>query len=494
LGANNISTKDTPIATLQAPCADANNDGVPDFLSFDNDGDSVPDNVDSLPNDITTATTTWTDALPYALNIGGMTAPANRSLPIKPIMVEMQIVPTNRNLLYANDAIYDWPSGDTKGQIQRTQATTFANTTSTDIVTPTGSLNPMRDNVDAKQGDMKIVGFMEVKIDVDPAQGNYGNLPVMQCAWNPGVNDSNRSSECSSKNIVLPCDLTANCDGTITETVRDNTRPRWLDTSKLTPYGISGGWSRNPDGTVDKTQLTLNIPLTPVTDDSGSTVAYKAMMYYHNNQIWRTAHEYRLQWLVTSLQNICPATGTCTDANRTEHVRVVHSYYDDWKLTGISATEEHGLKSTIIAEKTTTQPAVQDVNKRHLALSQVGRVLQAYFVDNRVLSVDQITNLVKSTNPNNFGIDNGSLTSFSVNYMPNAPMPPYLDTPSFYDSKTKKYHDTRTANSVSTQYQTLQILPAINGTLNSVTCVVLQIPEQGLRRGKKMCPSNELGI
>lgn len=451
LGANSISSKDTPIATLQTPCVDSNGDGVPDFLSFDNDGDSVPDNVDSLPNDITT--TTWTDTVPYALNIGGMTAPTNRSLPVKPVMVEMQIVPTHPNLLYANNAIYDWPSGDTKGQIQRTQNTTFATTTSTDIVTPTGSLNPMRDNVDAQHGDMKIVGFMEVKIDVDPANGDYGNLPVMQCAWKSSVNDS---SACSSKNVVLPCDLTANCDATITDAVRDDTRPRWLDTSKLTPYSISGGWSRNPDGTVNKTQLTLNIPLTPITDDSGSMVAYKAMMYYHNNQIWRTAHKYRLQWLVTSLQNICPATGTCTDANRTEHVRVVHSYYDDWKLTGISATEEHGMQSAIITERTTQYPAVQDVNKRHLVLAQVSRVLQAYFVNNKVLSIDQITTLFHGSNPNNFGIDNSALWTSPVDYWPNAPMPLELMGQS--------------SNSVNTQYQTLQMLPLMNYALNDITC------------------------
>ncbi|MCX6015792.1 MAG: hypothetical protein NT020_09445 [Chloroflexales bacterium] len=349
-GSDGSSNKDTPIATLQAPCVDANLDNVPDFLSFDNDGDGVADDDDLTPNDKND--TVFSDINPYQFRIDNL--PANNA----PITVDFQIRPFDVNpadqkLLYANNAIYDWPTNDSGGNIKRVKDTTFATTTSTDIVTPTESLNPLANDVNSQHGDIRVSGYFEVHVPIGANQ--FGNLPIkssMSLTNNPTINPI---------------------------------RPAWVDMDKLRPYNISVGWSRDAEGNAIANELTVSLPLRSTTDGSGSIVAYNATMYYSNNYqlptpatssgIWGSPHQYRVQWVISSLQDACPATKTtCTTSERIESVKPLYSYYSNWKLTGVTATEQRGVDVAIIYEDA-TRPTITDATNRRKDIQKLSSTL-----------------------------------------------------------------------------------------------------------------------
>ena len=375
-------------ATPTADCYDTDNDKIPNFLDNDDDNDGVPDNTDLTP--LNNNNTVFGDANPYGLVINGL--PANN----KPVTVELQIRPTDAKLLYANNAVLDWPSNDKNGRIQRTTDTTFATTTSTDIVTPTGSVNPLANDPASQNGDIKVTALLEIRIDIsNMSNGDYGNLPV------------------------LPCKATNTC------AADQSLRPSWIDTTKLAPYGISVGWSYDTDGISNTNELTLNVPLSTVTDDSGTAVAYNAIMYYANNHAWGTSHKYRLQWLISSLQNQCTDTNVaCDDSSRAEKISRVHSYYSDWKLVGITATEQSGVDAAIIYEDT-SKPVVSDPQKRRLSIAQITKALQMHYLNTPYLNVTDsnpqksIVALFNNTNTaitNTYGIDGTATKVYTTSY------------------------------------------------------------------------------
>lgn len=373
-------------ATPTAACYDTDSDKIPNFLDNDDDNDGVPDNTDLTP--LNNSTTVFGDANPYGLVINGL--PANN----KPVTLELQIRPTDAKLLYANNAILDWPGNDKNGRIQRTTDTTFANTTSTDIVTPTGSINPLANDTASQNGDIKVTALLEIRIDIsNVSNGDYGNLPV------------------------LPCKSTNTC------ATDQSLRPSWVDTTKLAPYGISVGWSYDTDGISNTNELTLNVPLSTVTDDSGTAVAYNAIMYYANNHVWGTSHKYRLQWLISSLQNQCTdADAACDDSNRAEKISRVHSYYSDWKLAGITATEQSGVDAAIIYEDT-SKSVVNAATQRRLSIAQITKALQMHYLNTPYLNVTD-SNPQKSiagifdnnANTNTYGIDGTATKVYTTSY------------------------------------------------------------------------------
>ena len=175
----------------------------------------------------------------------------------------MQIRPDNANLLYANDAVYDWPSGDTQGQVQRGRDTTFA--TSPIFKSP---------ETNATTGDVKVTAVLEVNVPVSAT--NNGNLPVAAC---------NQTKTCP-----------------VTEDV-----PNWLDKSKLLAFGIGAGWSRDSLGNINKNSVTLSVPITPDYDSTGTIAAYSAKLYYETGATaWTNSHNVRLMWLVSVITDKCP--------------------------------------------------------------------------------------------------------------------------------------------------------------------------------------------
>ena len=65
---------------------------------------------------------------------------------------------------------------------------------------------------------------------------------------------------------------------------------------------------------------------------------------------WGTAHQVRLVWLVKALVDVCEAyeDGRCTRYEEMNDARIIHTYDDDWTLTGLDVREEHGTDYDII--------------------------------------------------------------------------------------------------------------------------------------------------
>ena len=286
-----------------APCPDTDNDGTPDVWDDDNDNDGVLDATDISPFHVGSEVYTYDD--PMTLQIDSLE-------PDLPVFVNVQLRPTNANHLDYIGTVLDWPSGDTEGQIQRRLDTTFATTTNTDLQA-TDSL--------AGNGDIRLIPIVEMTIPYSP--GHYGNLPVL--APYQGI----------SRTLGVP--------------VED-----WLDTSKLDPYGISV--SDAADGSGD---LIVSMPLTAVTDDiGGGRAAYAFQMLYWPQQTnaqnlvnWANPHEYRIQWLVQMITDECvdpdADPDTCT---RQDTATIVHTYREEWTVTGLSIREDHAYDVAILYE------------------------------------------------------------------------------------------------------------------------------------------------
>ena len=161
---------------------------------------------------------------------------------------------------------------------------------------------------------MQLIPMLEIEIPYQA--GHYGNLPVM----------------------------------TDTVTVAQDTPiESWLDKDKTDSYAMS---VRKKD---DSGAILAYVPLVLMreyTDDN--PVAFGAHLYYEPTSTdFGQAHKMRLVWMIKGLvaaPNCEPPTGEsydsyCSDtANWTTSEEIVHTYYDDWYLTGLSVQEEHGVE------------------------------------------------------------------------------------------------------------------------------------------------------
>ena len=365
------------IQNQTANCADTDGDLIPDFLDDDNDNDKIPDAYDIAKN--AKDNTVYGENTPMHLRIN------NTSTVVRPLVVDLQIAPVDRTLLSSNNAIYDWPKDDNAGQIERIKDTTFAN-------------SPLYMSTESKanNGDVKVTAMLEVRVPV--SAGSTGNLPVKACT------------------TTSPCPADSNV-------------PAWLDKAKLAPYGISASWSYDSNGNKSTNELTLSVPLQPVYDYTGSVVGFSAQTYYETSATpWLVGHQYRLQWLVNSIQDRCP-TGmdTCTPAERVEYTTVIQRYYSDFSVTGMVATEEHGYSAGIVSEDPKSTQ-VTDTSKRRLWITQTSAFLSTAFIDMQYLQLTgtdperSINTLLDSTRnataitQSRYGLDKSATQVTLVNY------------------------------------------------------------------------------
>ena len=328
-------------------CRDSDGDGIPDFLDFDNDNDGVPDNFDMVPD--VGRNTAFTDSAPFTYSV---TDSSTSSTPA-PLVVSFQFRPSDPKLLYAHGAVYDWPSNDKQGQIQRVNDTTFASSLS----------NPASDS-SASNGDIKVSGMIEIRVPVSAS--SYGNLPQKACV------------------------ATNNCGGS-----SDDRTPAWLDTSKLAPYGINAVWSTDIQGQKKSNEITLLVPINPVYDNTGSIVAYEAVTYYETaSKAWEGQHQARLMWIVSAIQDVCPPDkADCSDSERISQTTSVHNYYGEFTVAGMKASELQPFKSTVIYEDV-AQPAVNGTQRR-LQISKLARMLDNAYMNTPFLEVNS-TDTTKS--------------------------------------------------------------------------------------------------
>ncbi len=332
-------------------CGDTDTDGVPDFLDDDNDGDLVPDMIDVSPSARSgSMNTPYTATRAFGLRLSDVYA--SRSTP-RGTLVEVQFRPKSANLLYANQAVYDWPSNDKKGQIQRTKQSTFAQNSQTGTDTSSAKL---------ATGDLRVSAALEMRIPI--SANNYANLPVLACA----ASNSCLPQKDEKQNLL---DI-----------------PNWLDSARLREYGINAAYSYDANGVRNSNELTLVAPVSPVFDSNNSVVAYSSMFYYEpQTSTWTDAHTIRMQWMVSQIQDWCPPDrNTCTDGERVESISTVQTYYSDWFVTGIRATEFGSYQAAVIYEDA-AQPVNTASESRRLNIIKAHHFIENQYIDKPLLSV-----------------------------------------------------------------------------------------------------------
>jgi hypothetical protein len=349
----------TAIPPIIPDCIDTDQDNIPDFLDNDNDNDGVSDSIDLssqkfLP-DQQNANQLFGENDSFPLKVNDI--PVSNA--VRPVVVELQIVPINlksnniddnKRMLYLDNSIYDWPSNDKLGQVQRSKNTTFR-TYAGSQYTDDHSL----------QGDMRVSGSLEVRIPVSTS--DFGGLPLKSCEQ--------------------------------TNTCKENV-PRWLNTEKLQEYGISAVYSLNADNSRNINEVTLTIPISPVLDPATrSVVAYSSRLYYENNGTnWLNAHRVRLQWIVSSVQDFCPddSEATCTDADRVENISVVQTYYGNWMLTGASVTDYVSPYEMAVVVEDASSAAVSNPVKRRKEVVNAYAKIDEVFLSNPLWNISDDSN------------------------------------------------------------------------------------------------------
>ncbi|MEZ4679185.1 MAG: LamG-like jellyroll fold domain-containing protein [Caldilineaceae bacterium] len=286
-------------ATLP-PCTDLDGDGVPNLFDEDNDGDSAPDTIDLAPEHVAGKESPFTGAAPFALTVNGLTAG-------EPTYLDIQLRPANPAPLTYAMGVFDWPTNDTRGHIQRRLDTTFATTANADI---------RSSDSNAANGDMRLLPMLSMRIA--KAAGHYGNLPTKADA----------------------ATLTA------ASTVAD-----WiaaLDTDKLRAYNMSVR-------EYDVNTLELLTPLAIQPDSNGMPAAFGAhLLYWPTTGTWGAAQEARLVWVIQLITDQCvdpdrEGEAFCTDpANRRDTPTIAHAYEEAWYLTGVTVSEQLGTDVAVI--------------------------------------------------------------------------------------------------------------------------------------------------
>ncbi|HBY98100.1 MAG TPA: hypothetical protein DEP84_29855, partial [Chloroflexi bacterium] len=281
---------------------DSNKDGLDDGREWntgrkegdpppDTDGDGTPDlfdrDNDGVPDNL--------DISPYYRGATTYTADAPFQLILdslvegKPTFVEFQLRPANPNRLWYAFNVLDWPQGDDQGQMQDADGVTFYDKDNSTSRSP-------NDN-----GDVKLVPMLEIR-----TTGSPNNLP-------PG--------------------------------------------EELEDYGISV-----TDLDEDGKDKAVYVPLSLVVEPKGNTrVAFAGRMLYDPGSPpsqggagggWGKAHQVRLVWVVQALVDMCRRyeDGRCVSYESKNKAQVIHTYDDDWTLTGLTVREDRGTDFAVIYE------------------------------------------------------------------------------------------------------------------------------------------------
>lgn len=307
------------VSGASAICQDTDGDGTPDVLDFDNDNDGVPDTVDQAPSQAmggglvgggANIAVTGFPTQTFFFQASGLT-------PGMPALVDFQLRPVNPKHLWYTLNVLDWPSDDRQGQQRRVFDNTFG------------------DSGREANGDMRLVPMLEILI---PAQEGFGGLPVKA-----GVSTRPPLPSLTGNNIISD-----------TERLND-WLASWLDKSATDKYGMS---VRVKDRTG---ALLVYAPLNLVRETAGdSPAAFAARVFYRPTDASLGPDQHiRLVWLVQGLQDSCKPVDPnfepgkpeaerfddwCRDAQNWETGSgVIHTYYDDWYLTGLDVQEYRGI-------------------------------------------------------------------------------------------------------------------------------------------------------
>jgi len=392
-------------------CVDTDGDGTPHIFDRDNDNDGVPDAADLTPN----------RAMDRNGNTGGNAAnalPFNQDNPLKfkidnlqrpgtsgmgyQTLVDFQLRPSNPAHLWQVNNVFDWPNGDEQGQIQRPLTDTsksISNTTFADYF--------VNSDIHAANGDLRLMPMLEIRMN-----GSSMPLPVttpfatQSFAENsitgtftltPTANGSRfdlafassgsytatlENGSCLDSSAIQTQTVSNGGNIATTKSVLDwangqnvirltnasvvtrsvcvplvdlpngSNATQMIDIKFLAPYGVS---VRDVNSSTVVAYVPLNTLVDPTTKDR---VALSGRMPYWPSDPtnWGVHHEVRLVWLLSML----------TDGGGST---IVHSYPDDWQLTGMSVREDRGMDMGIAFEDPNTDSDL-NLNDKLLAMSQ----------------------------------------------------------------------------------------------------------------------------
>jgi len=277
---------------------DTDGDGVPDPFDRDNDDDGVPDHVDMSPFQTTLSGTAMLTQT-IVLDDGGIfdqdrpfSLIVDNLVAGRPTYVEFQLRPTDPQHLWYAQNVLDWPE-DRQGQVQDGDGATFYDVC-WDAATA-GGKNPDEEckRSPDENGDLKLVPMLEIRI-----AGPHDNLPPT--------------------------------------------------TTLESMYGVFV-----QDLQADGSEKAAYVPLQLIYDNKGGArVAFYGKMLYMPEESWGDAQQVRLVWAVQALVDRCDdfEDGQCVSYGATNEVQVVHTYYDEWFLTGLNVREDHGQDVAVIWE------------------------------------------------------------------------------------------------------------------------------------------------
>ena len=299
-------------AFVPGVCRNSDDDMTPDLFDFDNDGDGVPDTVDSAPFDLIGDPNSGLadGSFDFNLTLAGEN---------EPIFATFEIRPTNPDHLWYTDNVLDWPSNDTQGQIMRVHDNTFA-----DIE---GYASNEMIGSKLTNGDILLTPLLEFKITYNPSNPAAG-LPIK-----------------------------ANIDNSIAA-IPNFSDLAWLDTDALARMGISTN-----QGEDDQT-LYLWVPLTVVEDSVGDgRVAWSGTMLYRpdaDNSTLGNSQQVRLLWTVQALVDECDTRGLgadedydayCADLDHwVSRSSFIQTYDESFYITGLVVREDHGGSLAMVTQ------------------------------------------------------------------------------------------------------------------------------------------------
>lgn len=292
-GAECYTRSDTANGVLVDPAPE-----YPDIPCLDRDADQVPDvydfdnDGDGVPDTIDlnpNASQVVTDNSLFKLDLVNAQADQN-------IVVDLQIRPLNDQHLWWTNSILDWPDADNSGQHQRMTPNTLGN----------------------GDGDIQLMPMLEITIPYSPTNPS-GGLPV---AGTPGI----------------------------TATTPIST---WLDSTATNQYAMTV--RLGPNG-----ERIANLPLIEITDPTGGgPVGWQARIPYRLQTAvtdWGNPHEMRVVWFVNGQQDSCtpPANAAANycdnSANWTSVTTLLQTYPEEFRITGLSVTENHGATALLAGQ------------------------------------------------------------------------------------------------------------------------------------------------
>ncbi len=385
-------------------CADTNGNGTPDVYDLDDDGDGVPDKVDS-------ASSTYVGDLTNGLQNQTLHFDVDGLLSGQTAMVDFQLRPIDADHLWYSLSILDWPTNDRNGQITRVFDDAFGNSGR------------------EANGDMRLTPLLEIEMSgastplplTNPqtrltfAGDVNGTTTFLQTGADVAVN-LNLTAGAQYDVSVHPHDCTTLADGNTTTTfTASNVAPTaaltWANISLASDVALGNRAIRITDTTNNKSicrhipnivngphanqmidadaldvfgvsvretdsgGIYAYVPLTLLYDETENVpTAFTGRMFYDpTTNDFGAEQKARLLWTVNVKTDRCkpmpdsydpnPATVGEQDESVSDKVKawcavdgnwmangttVVHAYADDWYLTGMSVQRNIAYKTAAV--------------------------------------------------------------------------------------------------------------------------------------------------